>query len=281
MFYSSDSKQSKIDVPIGTKISNSTKIIEVKLDDIELGQGVRRLDKVKLSQIEASIEDQGLRQPIHVYELNAPGKWGVAAGRHRVQAMRNLGHQTASAIVISRLEAKAWQWSENLHRSNLRPLEYSEAIAGYATERENLPGVKRVAPRGGEQPNDKGFNKLAKLLRIDRKRVADAQRHAALPNAVKKCIRKYGELNKLSIINSVADIEAEKKQLKYLKKLRSGGRSSIEDTKSSEQQRKAKPSVFVTVPLERLEKEWSRSSFRKLYLLQRKAVQKLFVKKCM
>src|SRR5690349_2457129 len=106
-------------------------VVDVKISDIVLRDSKERpFDLEKIEQLEASILDQGLRQPIHLYLLKAPhaGKYGVAAGRHRLQALIKLDEETVPAFIISRKKAKAWKWSENLHRKRLTALELSEHI---------------------------------------------------------------------------------------------------------------------------------------------------------
>ncbi|MBR0939247.1 ParB N-terminal domain-containing protein [Bradyrhizobium jicamae] len=272
-------------------VEKSTRVIEVPIDQIVLSNGVRSLDKKKLAQIEASIRDQGLRQPIHVYELDGPqvGKYGLAAGQHRLQAMRNLKRRKVSAIVLSSEDAMAWRWSENLHRSHLRPLEMSEAIVGYATTRQRLPRVASSAVPGGKQPNDKGYKKLAKALRFDRTRIAEAYRHAALPNAVKERIRKSTALNKRNILKAVVAIEGEEEQLKFLEKTngdddrlpdkpksRSKQVNSGAKAAASKEKRLSLSAIGGSVVL--LWTEWKKSTFRKLFDKQPAKARKQFVR---
>ena len=149
------------------------------------------MDDRKVKRLERSIEDQGLRYPIHIYRLRQPhtGKYGLAAGQHRLRALINLGYDTVPAFVMKRKEAKAWKSSENLHRNELRALERSEDIVAYAKHRLNLQNVTNgISLKEGKQPHDKGYSKLAAYAEVDRKRIAEAHRYCKLPSAVKEMI---------------------------------------------------------------------------------------------
>jgi ParB family transcriptional regulator, chromosome partitioning protein len=274
-------------INVSNERSNAPKpkqVIEVKIADIVLGKAVRPLDNVKLSQIEASIRDQGLQHPIHLYRLKAPhqGKYGLAAGQHRLHALINLSYQNAPAIIVSRRKAKAWQWSENLHRAALKALEMSEAIVGYAAERENLAKVESLL--GGQQPNDKGYSKLAKALGFDRKRIAEAYQHTALPKAVKDRIRRRKKLNTRLILNALVGIEDEKEQLKFLKLQKEAGDSARKIASKRPKTNSLKnpdEGASRVSPLSLLKREWKKAAFRKLYQQQKKSVRKRFVEECM
>jgi ParB-like chromosome segregation protein Spo0J len=267
--------------------------IDVRVKDIVLGRLTRPVSDSKVSQFAASIRDQGLHQPIHVYELNDTqrGKFGLAAGRHRLQALISLGYATVPAVVITRRKAKAWRYSENLHRSGLGALEMSEAIMGYAFERENLPDVKEVLPRGGQQPNDKGYSKLAKALGFDRKRIAEAFQHNALPESVKGRVRKHIKLNKRRTLNALIALDSEKSQLILLKRELCSDEAPNAKAKphrrndwvgeTSQEKNSAEGSSSKPSPMKQLRRAWKRSEFRKLYLQQKTSVRKRFVEKYM
>src|ERR1700754_2214995 len=112
------------------RLQKCKRAVDIEIEDIVLGNGGRALDYRKVAQFEKSIQDQGFLQPIHVYKLKNPheGKYGLAAGQHRLRALINLSYVNVHAIVITRRQAKAWRSSENLHRNDLRALERSEEI---------------------------------------------------------------------------------------------------------------------------------------------------------
>ena len=186
--------------------------ILVNIRDIVLGNCGREIDHYKVEQLQRSIADQGLRSPIQLYRAGHPhkGKFGLAAGQHQLQAAKNLGWQSIPAVVIKRKEAKAWRASENLHRSDLNELQKSLAIVEYAEGRRELPGVKTEVFRGGKQPHDKGYARLAAATGYNRKRIAEAYNHASFPKSVIKAILSHRKLNKCAKLNLIAEMKTEK-----------------------------------------------------------------------
>jgi hypothetical protein len=238
----------------------------VKLEDIILeAQASRPVDQKKVNQIAKSMVDQGLLQPIHLFRL--------AAGQHRLQAARDLGFVDIPAIILRRNQARAWRPSENLHRKGLRALEWSESVVEYAKSREALKNVQPVPKcRGGEQPNEKGYKKLADETGFDRKRIAEAFRHQALSNSVKGIVRKSNSLNKRSTLNTLSDLTSEAEQLQYL---HGGGKGK----KKSESSSKGKAVEGPESGLKKLMATWRWSECRELFKRQKRSVQKRFSEK--
>jgi ParB family transcriptional regulator, chromosome partitioning protein len=250
--------------------------IEIEIKDIVLGNGGRALDFPKVKQFEKSIADQGFLQPIHVYKLRRPhkGKYGLAAGQHRLRALLNLGYANVTAIVISRRQARAWSSSENLHRNELRALQRSQAIVRYAKQRMFLRRVKaNDPPRGGRQPRDRGYKKLAKATGFDRKRIAEAYLHCALSSRVKKLIQ--GNLNTRRTLNKLARMKNERKQLAYINS-RLIAPSNVQKNGNREN---LTSNGWGGSPLKALEAAWKSSKIRKLFDKQPKSVRKKFVKR--
>jgi ParB family chromosome partitioning protein len=255
----------------------------VDVDDIVLGNGGRKIDHRKVKQLERSIADQGLQCPIHIYKPNKShkGKFGLAAGQHRLLAVKNLGFQTVSAVIIKREQATAWRASENLHRNNLSELDKSLAIVEYARERERLPNVKTEVTNGGKQPNDRGYKRLAKDTGYDRKRIAEAYAHAALPCSIREAILARPKLNKRATLNLLVEMETEKKQLRFIR-----GNSQTEPneikankkvhrpTSSKQSKRKLGSDMAVTA----LKRKWKASPFRSFYEEQPEGARKEFVR---
>jgi ParB family transcriptional regulator, chromosome partitioning protein len=268
------------------QISKPKRPILVNIDDIELGNAGRKIDHRKVKQLERSIEDQGLRFPIHVYKLYGPhaGKYGLAAGQHRLHAVRNLGYRTVPAVIIRRKQAKAWRAAENLYRNDLSMLEKSLAIVEYAKEREHLPNVKAEVTKGGKQPHDKGYSKLAKAVGYHRDRVAEAYAHASLPKSIQKAILARRKLNTRATLNRLVEIETEEDQLRFVR-----ARSQAEPSKtkpevkigkptpSKPQKKKWKNSMAVAA----LKNKWKATPFRSFYEAQPAGARKEFVRQVM
>jgi ParB family transcriptional regulator, chromosome partitioning protein len=265
-----------------TRVPRPKRPVLVNVDDIVLGNGGRKIDDRKVKQLERSITDQGLRYPIQIYKLgnSLKGKFGLAAGQHRLRAVKNLGFQTVPAVIIKRGEARAWRASENLHRNGLSPLEESQAIVAYAEERRRLPNVKEDVAKGGKQPNDRGYKKLANAIGYDRKRVAEAYIHVALPDSIKKAILKQRKLNKRSTLNLLAKMKTEEEQLRFTR-----GHSHTEPSKIKSTTKIGKPTPSKrpkswkdSMALAALKRKWKASPFRPFYEAQPAGARMEFVR---
>jgi ParB family transcriptional regulator, chromosome partitioning protein len=255
----------------------------INIDDIVLANSGRKIDDRKVKQLERSITDQGLRHPIHIYKLRNlhKGKFGLAAGQHRLRALKNLGFQSVSAVIITRKEAKAWRPSENLHRNDLSPLETSQAIVDYARARRHLPNVDDEISKGGKQPKDRGYKKLAKAIGYDRKRIAEAHAHAALSDSVKKMVLMRPRFNKRTELNLLTKMKTDKEQLRYIRGQSDCGPRktvSVEKSGRSDRTKRSKLGWESCIALGRLKRAWKVSTFRPLYEKQPSGARKEFVR---
>jgi ParB family transcriptional regulator, chromosome partitioning protein len=248
-----------------------------------LSNSGRPLNHRKVEQLQRSIADQGLLYPLHAYRLRnaSRGKFGLAAGQHRLHALKNLGRRTVSVVVITREQAKAWRASENLHRNSLGPLETSVELVRYAEAREQLPNVENKIPRGGKQPAERGYKKLAKATGFDRKRIAEAYAHAALSKSIRHLILKQPTLNKRATLNLIARIETEEEQLRYIRGHSQSGLGKAKSTTSIERSgrsKRPKAKRGASMALEALRRAWKASTFRSRYEQQPPGVRKAFVR---
>ena len=107
---------------------------EIPLDDLVIGLGQVRTDNpgAGVEGLAASIEAQGLLQPIVVCEATQPGKWQILTGQRRFLAYRNLNRETISAAVldshVGEAEAKTISITENLMRRKLSGKELKDGI---------------------------------------------------------------------------------------------------------------------------------------------------------
>ncbi|SHG43788.1 ParB/RepB/Spo0J family partition protein [Bradyrhizobium erythrophlei] len=255
--------------------------IDIEIKNIVLGKRGRAIDHLKVSQFERSIADQGFLQPIHVYALknSLKGKYGLAAGQHRLRALINLGFQNVSAVVISRRQAKAWQPAENLYRKEVRGLQRSEDIVKYAANRQNLPAVE-VTRAGGKQPHDRGYKKLAEVTGLDRKRIAEAFLHVQLPAAVKKLVLSLPKLNNRRILNALAKMDNQRAQIAFIRErskvpsaneCRTGMRAALKRQKQDTKRR--------LDGSESLEAAWKASEVREIFEWQIESVKIAFIEK--
>lgn len=107
---------------------------EIPLGDLVIGMGqVRTREPGKdVEQLAASIEKQGLLQPIVVCEATQAGKWEILSGQRRFLAHKILKRDTISAAIVSErvdeAEAKAISITENLIRRSLSGAELIDGI---------------------------------------------------------------------------------------------------------------------------------------------------------
>ena len=89
---------------------------------------------VEIDDLAASIETQGLLQPIVVCEAGSqsPGKWEILAGQRRFLACQRLGHKDIVAAVfdkrVDEAEAKAISITENAVRRRLPSADLKDGI---------------------------------------------------------------------------------------------------------------------------------------------------------
>jgi ParB family transcriptional regulator, chromosome partitioning protein len=270
-----------------TSVENSYKVVFVKINDIKLFRRVRPLNRKKIKQLAVAIEDHGLKEPIHLFKYH--DGYGIASGHHRYEATKLLGWSAIPAFIIAKDQAEAALWSLNLHRSDLGILERSEAIVGYIEARSKLPAAGKSPPRGGRQPHDKGYSKIAATLAFSRKIVAEAHRHVALPNAIKKTIKKTPHLNKRSILNQLCDMSSDTERQKFIEACSSTSRKRKKEDKSikgHKASRRKKPvteakrsrTLFI-LRVALLLRKWKRSDVKRCFDRMGNEVRKEFVRR--
>ena len=104
----------------------------LKLDDIEIPSSVRPYNATAVVELSKSIAAIGLQSAPTVIERE--GRYVLVAGRHRIEALRLLKHESVLVRVVDfdDLEARLWTIVENLHRAELTVAERAAQIAEYA-----------------------------------------------------------------------------------------------------------------------------------------------------
>ncbi|MDR6772152.1 ParB/RepB/Spo0J family partition protein [Azospirillum sp. BE72] len=104
-------------------------LVEVPVDRIapNPNQPRREFDEEELQGLAASIERHGLQQPIGVRQI-ADDRWQLVYGERRLRAMRLLGRETIFGILFTGDDDEEIAIVENLQRSDLNPLEESDAL---------------------------------------------------------------------------------------------------------------------------------------------------------
>ena len=102
--------------------------LKISLVDPKRDQPRKHFDKDALDQLAASIQENGLLQPILVREYG-DGRYQIIAGERRFRASKIAGLSEIPAIVLDRDDRRAAQIAliENIQREDLNPIE--EALA--------------------------------------------------------------------------------------------------------------------------------------------------------
>lgn len=106
-------------------------VTEIDIDDIEPSeyQPRKKFDQEKLEELSATIEAEGVLQPVIVRRTD-DGGYRLVAGERRWRAARMAGLKRIPAIVRDTTEQKRVVLAliENLHREDLNPIETAEAF---------------------------------------------------------------------------------------------------------------------------------------------------------
>jgi uncharacterized ParB-like nuclease family protein len=194
----------------------SARGITVRIDEIEIPATARPYNASAVVDLSNSIAAIGLQSAPTLVERD--GKFRLVAGRHRLEAMKVLGHENIFARVVNfdDIEARLWSISENLHRAELTVVQRSEQVAEFAEliKHRRPPGLVQAAPdRTGEvsaqlthpeakpvqvahvsggRGNEGGDSLAARKLGISREDVHRAQTVASLPEETKQAARDLG-----------------------------------------------------------------------------------------
>jgi ParB-like chromosome segregation protein Spo0J len=173
----------------------SARGITVRIDEIEIPATARPYSASAVVNLSESIAAIGLQSAPTLVERD--GKYRLVAGRHRLEAMKILGHENVFARVVDfdDIEARLWSISENLHRSELSVAERSEQITEYARlvkEKRDLQSAQ-VGQKGpiGHRPEG-GDSLAARDLGITRQEVQRAEQIASLSQEAKRTARNHG-----------------------------------------------------------------------------------------
>jgi ParB/RepB/Spo0J family partition protein len=140
--------------------------LPLSIDDIDVPDGRRHVDAGAVKRLAESIDKLGLRTPITVRKRG--DRYTLVAGLHRMAAFKLLEREHIPAVIASltHSEARMWEISENLHRSDLTKLERAEQIEEW----------RKIAGQIAHQAhNSEGVSKAAETLGIDRKQVRQAR----------------------------------------------------------------------------------------------------------
>jgi len=119
----------------GKDLDPQTYVSDIPVDAITPNpyQARRHWDKDKLAELAASIQANGLVQPVLVRKVE--GGYQLIAGERRFRACQLLGRTTIPGIVRQSSDIQQLEWSivENIHRDDLNPIDRAKAYQSYVT----------------------------------------------------------------------------------------------------------------------------------------------------
>jgi ParB/RepB/Spo0J family partition protein len=222
--------------------TTTIEVQEISLDLIDLDPANVRRDLGELKELAASIEQQGILQPVTIRSTE-DGRYVPIMGNRRCAASRLAGRSTIPAIirqvdeVDQRIEA---QMVENIHRQNLKPSELAGAVL-YLLSRKDGNGKRRwtqttLATRlGMSQPNVSKYAAIGKLPKdafelIDQGKIgvddgAELAKLVRWPDRLRKAlkVRRDGGDLAAAIRQQLSEQEREQKRDRVLADLRAGG----------------------------------------------------------
>ena len=142
------------------------------------------LSEPAIASLMDSLTKIGLQTPISViWHDDGPV---LVAGRHRLEAAKRLGWPIIKAVEFKdEKQARLWEISENLARSELSDAERRQHIAEWVELTAEKVRHNAAPVAGGTQPVEKGIRKAAKELGITERTVRRAVAAESLPASVK------------------------------------------------------------------------------------------------
>ena len=167
---------------------------------------LRPLDPNAVVLLAESMQRLGQLQPIAVYCRD--GNEVLVSGAYRLEAAKLLGWEHIDAIRIDsdrdRDDLEMIQIAENLHRSDLTALEWSNQIARWVELTAAKARQVDEPSLGGKQPTEKGQAKAARELGISEPDARRAVKVASISPEAQQAARDAGLDNNRSVLLAVA-----------------------------------------------------------------------------
>ena len=127
-----------------------------RIADIEIPATARPYNAGEVVKLSESISKIGLQSAPTIIERE--GRYRLVAGRHRLEALKLLGHETVLARLVDfdDIEARLWSISENLHRAELTVSQRAEQVSEYSQLVKERREGDRLAQVGPHPSNTKG-----------------------------------------------------------------------------------------------------------------------------
>jgi ParB family chromosome partitioning protein len=215
-------------LPVDEKLKNAIKEVKIQQIDPNPYQPRTKWDQQDLSDLAQSIKENGIIQPVILRETD--DGYEIIAGERRVRAAEIAGLDKISAIVRNASDSEMLELAivENIHRSDLNPIEKAEAYQNFI-DTFNITQAE-----------------AAKRLGQDRSALANHLRLLTLPSEIKKMLIDKS----LSMGHARAILAIEDDQLKkQLANKALAGRLSVRDVERlvrTYQQRNSQPAKQPT-----------------------------------
>jgi ParB/RepB/Spo0J family partition protein len=199
----------------------------VLVEDVQvISKHHREVNARKVAGVAASMAQIGLRTPITVrrIEKDLDTKILLVAGLYRLEAAKKLGWEHIDAFVMegTKADARMWQLIENLYRADLTALQRAEHVAELVQAVLQDPEGAQLAPRGGQQPHDRGIKKAAKALGYSRDEIRRSLKIDGISEAAKTKAKELGLDDNQSALLKIAEEDGEEAQLEVLEGIKSG-----------------------------------------------------------
>lgn len=239
---------------------------------IYIPPGRRPLNEDTVAQLMVSIERVGLQSPpavrmVDKILIDGVEEHSVAVlvyGHHRLEAMRRLGWQWTTCLVLDLddIAAELAEISENLHRAELTLLQRDEQIARWIELTTVKPEISsddakpaQVAQVSGGRGNKGGISEASRELGIERTDATRALRVAALSPEAKAAAKESGLDDNRSALLEAAKQTAPEKQVAVIRTrsqarratkgereaIRESMKAALEIARREAEERKAKP----------------------------------------
>lgn len=176
-------------------------ITTIDIESVYVGARLRDVHAERVASLAASIKDIGLQTPITIrilpfVEIDGEEVFDVPAliaGRHRMEACKQLGMTDIPCIEVNcdDIEAQMWEIAENLHRSELTVLERDQHVAKWVELAAGRFAQVAHNPKGG-RPVKTGALAAEKELGIKRDDASRALKVASLTPEAKEAAKEVG-----------------------------------------------------------------------------------------
>jgi ParB/RepB/Spo0J family partition protein len=225
----------------------------IPVEDVQvISKHHREVDARKVASLAASMAKIGLRTPITVrrIEKDLDTRIVLGAGLYRLEAAKALGWEYIDAFVMegTKADARMWQLVENLYRADLTALQRAEHVAELVQAVLQDAEGAQLAPRGGQQPHDRGIKKAAKALGFTRDEVRRSLDIAGISEEAKAKAKGLGLDQNQSALVKIAKADGTDAQLGIIEEVNSG-KTSGSDIRAPEKP-KAKKKKLLKPPAE-------------------------------